>query len=91
MKKEIWKYAITPNQKHLILPLDAEILAVQTQNNEPFIWCLVDPNEELESRYFEIYGTGHQIHYDMGTERKYIGTFQLNNGDLVFHLFERIN
>lgn len=36
----------------------------------------------------EIFGTGHP--FDAATQRKYIGTYQLFEGDLVFHVFELI-
>jgi hypothetical protein len=44
----------------------------------------------MEERMFEIFGTGSPIQYDIGTDRKYIGTYQLYGGDLVYHLFEYI-
>ena len=92
MKKEIWKFPLDVNDKQFIrIPENSELLSVQTQNEIPCIWALVNPSEKTEERCFEIFGTGHQIHYDMGTDRKFIGTFQLNDGALVFHLFERIN
>ena len=59
------------------MPKDAEILTIQTQNETPCIWALVNPE--------------HDIYYDMGINRKYINTFQLGGGSLVFHLFERVN
>ena len=57
------------------------------QNGKPCIWCLVDDKADKETILFEVYGTGHYLHYDMGMDRKYIGTYHLDNG-LVFHLFE---
>lgn len=92
MKKEIWKFIIGDEyNKSVRMPKGSEILTVQTQNGNPCIWALVNPDNELEDRYFEIYGTGHKIHCDMGIERNYINTFQLNSCQLVFHVFERIN
>ena len=89
MEKQIWKYTISPKES-LAMPKGAEVLTVQTQNGDICLWALVDPQNKLEERYFEVYGTGHDIYCDMGIERKYIGTVQLNNG-LVFHVFERIS
>ena len=91
MKKQIWKFTINPNKIIVEMPKDAEILTIQTQNETPCIWALVNPENEKELRHFEVYGTGHDIHYDMGIERKYINTFQLYGGSLVFHLFERVD
>jgi hypothetical protein len=76
------------------MPKGAEILTIQTdeKNNHPTIWAMVDPNEtEQEERNFELFGTGHEIPFDMGIERKYIGTYQYQNGEFVGHIFERIN
>lgn len=87
-KKQVWKYQITPGRNEIELPKDAQILAVQTQYGNPCLWVLVNPKAAKETRYFDVFGTGHDIPYDMGTERHYIGTFQLENGHLIFHLFE---
>jgi hypothetical protein len=91
MKKEIWKYTIHPFTVKVRMPEGAEILTVQIQNGVPCIWVLVNPENELEIRNFEIFGTGQKIACDIGVERKYINTFQMENGSLVFHLFERLN
>lgn len=90
MKKQIWKFLIRGSNS-IHMPIGSEILTVQNQNEDAWIWALVDPEKEIEERFFEVYGTGHNIHYDMDVERKYIGTFQISGGSLVFHLFERIN
>lgn len=90
MKKTIWKFELEVNDKQFIrMPKEAELLSVQSQNEKPCLWALVNPNTATEERCFEVFGTGHTVHCDMGIDRKYIGTFQLHNGGLVFHLFER--
>ena len=98
MKKTIWKYSTLIDGKFIDkftikMPKSAEILCVQTdeKNNHPTIWALVDPEAEEEERDFELFGTGHSINFDMGAERKYIGTYQYQRGEFVGHLFERIN
>lgn len=90
MIKQIWKFILEPNQSSITMPDGSEILTVQMQDDKPCIWALVNPLNTPTVRYFEVYGTGHSIHYDMGIERKYINTFQPGKG-LVFHLFERLN
>jgi len=82
--KTIWKYDINPYSK-LKIPKGAEILSVQCQKDKSCIWVLVDPSNEKELRVFRGYGTGHELPDNPG---KFIGTFQLFDGDLVFHLFE---
>ncbi len=92
MEEEIWKFTLEPGTGQKIeMPDGAEILTVQTQNEQAHLWAQVDPRAAKCLRTFEVFGTGHSIHYDMGVERKYIGTFQLGGGALVFHVFERIN
>lgn len=98
MKKQIWKFNTVPNGRFegevsIRMPKGAEILTTQTdkKDNTPCIWALVDPYAEIEERLFEMYGTGHDIHYDMGVERKYIGTYQYQKGEFIGHIFERIN
>ncbi len=95
--KVIWKFSTIDNgfdeKFSIYMPKGAEILTVQTdeKNNHPTIWALVDPEQENEERFFELFGTGHEIHGDMGVERKYIGTYQYQKGAFVGHIFERIN
>jgi hypothetical protein len=93
MTKRIWKYELKNTDLQKVhIPKGGEILTVQTLNDKPCLWVLVDTSQPqpLEERMFEIFGTGDLIQYDMGTDRKYIGTYQLYGGDLVFHLFEYI-
>lgn len=87
--KQIWKYEleIVGNQT-IEMPANAEILTVQTQDETPCIWALVDPKETKQKRFIEVYGTGQDVHYDMGVNRKYLGTYQLRGGSFVFHVFE---
>lgn len=90
MNKTIYKYplAVTDFQE-VKLKIGAEILTVQNQGENACMWALVNPNEkETETRNIEIFGTGHLIGYDMGISRKYISTFQMHGGQLVFHAFE---
>jgi len=84
--KKIFKYKLMiTGLQTVVMPKDAEILSVQVQYNDICIWALVDPKNELIERGFNIFGTGHEIPETVG---KYIGTFQIDDGRLVFHLFE---
>ena len=90
MKKTIWKFQLEITDKQFVrMPQEAEILSVDSQNDTACIWALVDPNKPTEERCFEIFRTGHPVHCDMGIDRKFISTFQLRDGQLVFHCFER--
>ncbi len=87
--KEIWKFELE-FYSTFQLPKGAEILTVQLQKDKPCIWVLVDTERELEERHFETFGTGHEISYKKGVSKIYVGTYQIANGSLVFHVFERV-
>lgn len=88
MNKTIWKFELEiADDQTIEMPVDSEILTVQTQNEIPCIWALVDPTAEKEIRHIKIYGTGHDIPYNQ--PKKYLGTFQLKNGAIVFHVCEK--
>ena len=88
MKKTIWKFELSLTDVQTIkMPRDARILSVQTQFGTPFIWAIVDSEEVKEDRTFIIYGTGHPCSCK---KEDFIGTFQIDNGTFVFHLFERL-
>ena len=89
IQKTIWKWELEIDDLvKLQLPKGAEILTVQAQFGKPCLWAMVNPKAETEERLFETFGTGHPIPYDIGVDRKYIGTYQVQGGGLVFHLFE---
>jgi hypothetical protein len=66
------------------MPLDAEVMCFDFQDDMPCIWAIVDPDVLLVPRIFEIFGTGHQI--PGITEGCYVGTSQQR--PFVWHLFE---
>lgn len=86
----VYKYPlILDDWQDIDLPVGARSLAVQMQHGVPQLWALVDPAAPLVPRRFRIAGTGHPINLGAdGTRLDYIGTFQLQAGALVFHLFE---
>jgi hypothetical protein len=88
MNKTIWKYELKIDDlQNVIMPIGAEILSVQMQNETPCLWALVNPDEkDTDARYIETFGTGHPVAYDMGGTREFIGTYQTRG--LVFHVFE---
>lgn len=85
--KKIWKYSMAGPDCKFTMPKGAEILTVQIQYGIPQIWALVNPDADLEVRHLVFYGTGHGCPDNPG---KYIGTFQINAGSLIFHVFEEI-
>jgi hypothetical protein len=87
--KTIHKYPIKIEDHFTVMmPWHAQILCVQVQRDEPFIWALVDTRNSLVTRHFLLRGTGHDASEVAINDAKYVGTFQLHGGDLVFHLFD---
>lgn len=86
--RRVYKYAMPVTDVHNVeLPEGAEILTVQSQHDEPHMWALVDPDAPMATRTFLLLGTGHSSEDDLSRD-DYIGTYQLRDGGLVFHLFE---
>jgi len=90
--KKIFKYELeTTDYQEIEMPIGAQILCLQTQDEIPHIWALVDTNANKELKAFEIFGTGHEVpdrDYPNDDRRRYVGTYQLRKGALVFHCFE---
>lgn len=88
---KIFKYTLeTTDQQILKLPKGAKILSLQTQNNIPCIWAMIDTHaiETEEQHIINTYGTGHQLPLDMSNQ-VFLGTYQLMNGALTFHVFKQ--
>lgn len=85
--QSIWKFPFkTDDSIQIDMPKGAEVLTVQTQNEQPCFWALVSTKAPLETRNFAIFLTGFNVPTHL--KMKYIGTYQLNGGMLIFHVFE---
>ena len=83
----IWKFSLPVADRCVLsMPAGARVLCVQTQDGYPCIWAMVDPDKPNESRLFMVRGTGHEMGDAVGMP--YIGTFQMEQGQLVFHVFD---
>ncbi len=83
----IYKYALgTPkNTTKLLTRKIVKWLHVDTQRNQPTIWAVVDlSSQDLEEHILYLRGTGHPL---SGQEGEHLGTFQMDGGMFVFHLF----
>lgn len=80
----IWKFEL-PIDGVVEMPASSEVLCVQTQYGKPCLWVKVNTTAPKVVRQFAIVGTGHQMPMPHG---RYVGTFQLDEGSLVFHVFE---
>ena len=91
MPLKIWKYDIPiDNYIELDIPFPAKPIAFQLQHGKPTLWCLVNPEAEASKHMFRFSGTGHPIIEELEL-LNYIGTVQMFNGDMVWHLFEIVS
>ncbi len=88
----IHKHTLGPGLNIIDLPADAQILDVQIQHEDEGaqMWCLLDPDSPKIERRFVTYETGHSIEIPQ-ENLKYRGTFQLNGGSWIYHIFEIIS
>lgn len=87
MAHVIYKFPVpVQDEFDLELPVGALFLDVQVQRS-PQMWFLLDSQAPNVTRRFAVYGTGHKVRE--AETLKHLGTFQLQMGALVFHLFER--
>jgi len=88
--RRVYKYPIpVTDMIDLSLPAGAQPLHVAAQGEMVCLWALVDPEAEPVARRFIVRGTGHPIEND-DADLSHVGTFLLQDGALVFHLFEVI-
>ena len=86
----VWKYELNADVNVLSLPRGAQFLQAQVQYGMPIIWALVDPECEPEERRLLVVGTGEPFQAAMH-DIVHRGTFQMDNGHLVYHVFEVFN
>jgi hypothetical protein len=86
MSTTIWKFPLKiVDDQPIEVPVGAKLLYAQIQFGECCLWALCDPSAPRETRRIAIYRTGHEIPNDPG---EYLATFQMRDGELVFHVFE---
>lgn len=83
--KTVWKYTLNAEDEQIIkVPLGAELLSVQAQHGEAQLWALVDDKETVTvNAKIILHGTGHPSNDVNGM--KFLGTFQLFDGNFVGH------
>jgi hypothetical protein len=85
--KIIYKYPIKVYDEQAIrMPQSAELLSVQCQAGWPCVWAMVDTDEPMVLRDFGLVATGEPC--ERIRAGKHVGTFQMRDGTLVFHLFD---
>lgn len=88
MARTVWKFPLKFQDVSLVMmPRGATVLHVDVQDGVPCLRALVDPGQPGEARPFAICGTGHPAPDE--TEGSHVGTFLIDGGAFVFHVFER--
>jgi len=82
----VYKYELAVDDfVNILMPIGAEVLHVDVQRGQPCIWARVDPTAKPERRIFRVAVTGDPLDPAIGP---HIGSFQMHDGELVFHVFE---
>ena len=89
-EKVIWKYVLNDVVNDLEMPAGARIIAIQTVRDEPCLWAIVNPKNKPEIRRFHITGTGIPDKAAFFDNSIYVGTYQVEGGEYVFHVFEDV-
>ena len=85
MAERIFKYELEVKSEFTLeLPRGAKILHAEVQKGKPCIWAKVNPKAQPEKRRFTFTATGD----DFAFGGRYVGTFLLQGGSFVVHLFE---
>lgn len=86
--KTIYKYPIALDGK-VEMPIGAVVLTAREQDDNICIWAQVDTLQAaVETRTFQVFGTGNEIPTDH--VMCYFGTVMFQGGALVFHVFEKM-
>jgi hypothetical protein len=84
--RHIYKYEleVTDRQK-VMMHKKAELLSVGIQHGKVVLWALIDGDNPIIEREIHTVGTGHIVNVPYGT--KYVGTYMLEDGYFVGHVF----
>ena len=86
--KAILKFEINQINSSAMMPVGAKLLTAQGQKDTICVWAEVDTDAPSERVPFDVFGTGRIIPEGMGIDREYVGTAQIHDGDLVFHVYK---
>lgn len=80
---------MTLDEQIIHMPSNYIFLRFEVQKTIPCIWAMVDVKSEMIYRKFRTYPTGVEVGYDnyVGI-LPYVGSYQMADGNLVFHVFE---
>ena len=83
--QRVYKYGLTLGDWISVwMPEGAEPLSIQVQSGDVFLWARITIGSPPVMHHFRIAGTGHDLGGNVG---RHIDSFQINGGELVFHVF----
>ena len=83
--ERVYKYELPLGDwTSITMPDGAEVLCVQLQHGLPRLWARIKVDAPPVVHHFRIAGTGHDLGSNVG---RHVGSFQLQGGALVFHVF----
>lgn len=88
----IWKFPLKVADRQTVkMPLPAMVRSVQAQGDQVCLWAEVAPDLAKCDIEIIIVGTGHEIPDIESGHLRYISTFQMHSGALVFHAYEVVH
>jgi len=86
----IYKYTIEIGSESLTLRLSegSKFLSAFAQHSIICLWFEQETTNDIQERYFKIYGTGHEMESESDHIHNYLTTFPMANGALIWHLYE---
>jgi len=86
--KKIYKYVLeVTGDQSIAMPDAAKVLAIQVQHGKPCVWAEVDSEQTVTAfRRFVTVGTGAPTPEDFD-KLHYVGTYQLDSGNFVGHVY----
>lgn len=88
--RTVWKAKLEFAEKLTMkVPQGANVLCVQVHHGVPCMWLEVDDTLPKEKRTFLLVASGDKM--PQGAILAYKGTFQKDEGNLVYHVFELIH
>lgn len=87
MARAIFKWTLQlEDEQVLSVPVGTKLLSVQMQHGSPQVWGICfSPASSMKKITVFIHGTGHPITREV--LGRFLGTFQMKDGTLVFHVF----
>ena len=88
MYPQILKYELDRDitEQFIELGENAIVLSVRAQDNKPYIWALVHPNDPPKEHRFIVLTTGEPTPHK-GLPKCFLGTVIMDNGSYIIHVF----